>query len=143
MKKFKDFINSLIAIWPLVYIVETHIVGVLVFGNMFIDFSSPTIDIVLHYIGIILAIAFCDIVLLLPSLTFISMGVFPSLGMLFSVPIYLLMNLFFLLGSESDFIIQGLQVSPYGFWGTLAICIAVTPLGYLNCKGFSEIFKAF
>jgi hypothetical protein len=100
MKKLKDFINSLIAIWPLVYIVETHIVGVLVFGNMFIDFSSPTIDIVLHYIGIILAIAFCDIVLLLPSLTFISMGVFPSLGMLFSVPIYLLMNLFFLLGSE-------------------------------------------
>ena len=127
MKKIFEFVEKISFAYAIIYLIVLHIVVIAFIGTEELDFSKPIADIVLGYIGIVALFVICDLCFFIPSMAFIMFGSVVSFIMVISVPLFLFLATFQVLGSTID-------VFEYGFIKTLLVCIIVTPIGFMNLK---------
>lgn len=125
MNKIYLFAQKISNVYLIVYIIVLHIIGIGIIGVSELDFGKPIADIILSYIGITIIFAICDLCFLIPSIILIAVGTIISFLMAVSVPVFLFLSLFQILGAE-------ISVLDYGFLKSLLACIVVTPFGLMN-----------
>jgi hypothetical protein len=125
MDKIYLFIEKISKVYAIGYIIILHVIGIGIIGVSELDFSKPIADIILSYIGIILVFLLCDLCFLIPSTFLIAVGTIISFLMTVSVPVFLFLSLFQILGAE-------ISVLDYGFLKSLLFCIIATPFGFMN-----------
>lgn len=133
MKKIFEFAEKIAEVYAIIYVIILHILAFWVIGFCNLDFNKPIADIVLGYLGIILIFICCDLCFLIPSIGIIVFGTFASCIMFISVPMFLFLALFQILGAQS------VDVLDFGFIKTLLVCILVTPIGYMNLKSLKTL----
>lgn len=126
MKKIFEFAEKISEVYAIVYVIILHILAFWVIGYCNLDFNKPIADIVLGYLGIIFIFICCDLCFLIPSISIMVFGAFASGIMLISVPMFLFLAIFQILGAQS------VDVLDFGFFKTLFVCILATPIGYMN-----------
>lgn len=132
-----EFVNKIIHIYTAAYLVVVHVIAIALIGLAELDFSKPLADIVLGYIFIVLAFALCDLCFLLPSIGLVALASIVSFLMAISVPLFLFLSLFQLLGSTY------IHVLEFGFIKTLIACLIVTPIGVINLMSTNIIFNFY
>mgnify|MGYP001018329240 CR=1 FL=1 len=136
MKKINDFINKIIGTYSIVYfiILQLLTIGIISYETILL---SPTIpDAILTILGIIIFYIIINVCFLIPILFTVAIGSIISFFMSISVPLFLLLSFFEIIGSQNVDILQ------YGFFKILIICILITPFGYLNLKSL-KVFESW
>ena len=133
MKKIVDFAENISGIYAVIYVLVLHIIAIGAIGYGELDFTKPIADIILGYIAIVLVFAICDLCFFIPSIALIAFGTLISLGMAISVPLFLFLAMFQILGAQS------VEVLEFGFIKTLLVCIVATPIGLMNLKSLKTL----
>lgn len=127
-------IDKIIKPYALIYFIILQLSTIILLSYQSI-LSSPTIpDAILCVIGIILIYLFFNIFLLIPVIFTIALSEIISFFMSISIPLFLFLSFFEIIGSQTIDILQ------YGFFKILIICILMTPIGYLNLKSL-KVFE--
>lgn len=134
MNKINEFMNKISRIYGIIYVIILHIIGIGIIAAGEVDFTQNTADIILGILSIILIFVLCDIVFLIPSIGLIALGTLISVIITISIPLFLILSLFQVCGSESVDILNY-----YGFIKTLLICIGITPFGIMNLKSLKAL----
>lgn len=132
-EKVINIFEQIMKVYPTVYVILLHIIGIGLISLDFVDYNMGTADIILQLIILTILFMMSNIAFLIPSLFVIVIGSIISFFMTISVSIFLFFSLFELLGAES------VNVLEYGFFKSLGVCILGTPFGYMNLLSLKKL----
>lgn len=120
-------INKFLDIYKYIYLIIVHgIAFYLICGESFF-YEQNIVDIILQLFVFIIIYAMTNLVFFFPFLFLMALSGFISLLMAISTPVFLILSIFQLLGSEN---VNVLEMG--GFFGGFLFCLGMTIFGSLN-----------